>query len=126
MAYGDIGGSVTELVITCQTRDIGCVAIRKGDPVELVGDYTVDNPYEIGDPVFGQALADADTNGATIPVKVRGVAVFEYIDNPPIVDGVQGVATIDVVGKVGAPVSGNGSGINLKVDTEAKQVHVLL
>ena len=78
MAYGDVGGAVTELVITCKTPSAGGVSIAKGDAVKVSGDYTVTNETDDEDTVFGQALADADTNDAAIPVKVRGICIFDY------------------------------------------------
>lgn len=126
MAYGDVGGSVTELVITCQTPASGGVAILKGDAVKLTGAYTVSNATDAEDVVFGQALADASANSVSIPVKVRGVCIFGYTGNAPTVDGVKGVLASATDGKVKTPASGNGVGINLKVDTAATEVHVLL
>ena len=64
MAYGDVGGTVTELVITCQTPSSGDVSISKRDAVKLTGAYTVDNATAAEDTVFGQALADSTTNSA--------------------------------------------------------------
>lgn len=126
MAFGDIGGSVTELVITCQSPASGSINIVKGDAVKLTGDYTVDNATDAEDAVFGQALAGTTANGAAIPVKVRGIAILEYTGTAPTVDGVQGIVASATDGKVKAPASGNGSGVNVKVDTAATQVHVLL
>lgn len=126
MAYGDTGGPVTELVLTCKTPSSGPVAIAAGDAVKLAGPYSIDNAAESEDPVFGQALASASANGQAIPVKVRGVCIFAYTGAAPAVNGVAGVVASDVDGKVKAPASGNGTGINLKVDTAASLVHVLL
>ena len=126
MAYGDIGGAVTELVITCQSPSSGDVAISKGDAVKLTGGYTVDNATDAEDVVFGQALADSTGNDEAIPVKVRGVCIFEYTDNAPTVDGAAGILASATDGKVKPPASGNGVGVNLKVDTTLTQVHVLL
>lgn len=126
MAYGDTGGPVTELILTCKSPSSGPIAIAAGDAVKLVGPYTVDNATAADDPVFGQALASASANGQLVPVKVRGICVFTYTGAEPTINGVAGVAASDVDGKVKAPASGNGSGINLKVDTGALQVHVLL
>lgn len=126
MAYGDIGGPVTELVITCQTPAVGAVAINKGDALILEGAYTVTNVTDAEDPVFGQAMAAADANGAAIPVKVRGVCLFAYTGTAPTVDGVQGVTASATDGSVKAPASGDGKGVNLKVDATASLVHVLL
>lgn len=126
MAYGDVGGPVTELVITCRTKSSGDVDIVKGQAVELVGGYVVDNDTDDEDAVFGQAQADSTENDDLIPVKVRGVCVFEYAGSAPTVDGAAGIVASATDGKVKAPASGNGRGINLKVDTSATEVHVLL
>lgn len=126
MAYGDVGGSVTELVITCKTPASGAVSIAPGDAVKLTGAYTVDNATADEDVVFGQALVSATTNGAAIPVKVRGICIFAYVGAAPTVNGQAGVLASATDGKVKTPLSGNGVGINVKVDTGASQVHVLL
>jgi hypothetical protein len=127
MAFGDVGGSVTELVITCQSPASGTVNIAKGDAVKLTAAYTVDNATSAEDVVFGQALAATDKNAAALPVKVRGISIFEYTGaTAPTVDGVKGILASATAGKVKPPATGNGVGINLKVDAAAKLVHVLL
>lgn len=127
MAYGDVGGTVTELVITCQTPASGTVALAKGDAVKLSGAYTVTNATADEDVVFGQALAGASENGVAIPVKVRGICVFTYAGSTaPTVDGEAGVLASATDGQVKPPASGNGVGINLKVNASDKLVHVLL
>ena len=127
MAFGDVGGVVTELVITCYTPASGTVDIAKGDAVKLTGSYTVDNATDAEDVVFGQALAASEDNLSPIPVKVRGISVFEYTgETAPTVDGAAGVLASATDGKVKPPASGNGVGINVKVDTTNKLVHVLL
>ncbi|MBX3176700.1 MAG: hypothetical protein KF886_05025 [Candidatus Hydrogenedentes bacterium] len=126
MAFGDIGGAVTELIITCRTPAEGAVAIAKGDAVKLTGAYTVTNATDAEDAVFGQALAAADANDAAIPVKVRGIGVFTYTGTAPSVDGAQGIVASATDGAVKAPASGNGRGVNVKVDAAASAVHVLL
>jgi hypothetical protein len=126
MAYGDVGGAVTSLVITCQTPSSGTVNIAKGDAVKLTGAYTVANETAAEDVVFGQALASATTNSAAIPVKVRGICIFGYTGTAPSVNGTQGILASATAGKVKAPLSGNGVGINVKVDTATTEVHVLL
>ena len=126
MAFGDVGGPVTELMITCVTPASGMVAIAKGDAVKLTGNYVVDNVTAAEDVVFGQAMADATENEVAIPVKVRGVAVFVYTGSAPTVNGVAGVAASATDGRVKAPASGNGRGVNVKVDTGASKVHVLM
>ncbi len=126
MAFGDVGGAITELIVTCKTEASGDVAIGKGDAVKLTGAYTVDSATDAEDAVFGQALADASDNGVAIPVKVRGICIFSYTGTAPAVDGSAGVLASDTDGKVKAPASGNGMGLNLKVDTTAATVHVLL
>lgn len=126
MAYGDVGGAITELVITCQTPASGTIAISKGDAVKVTGEYEVDNATDAEDVVFGQALADATDNSVPIPVKVRGICILAYTGSAPTVDGVAGILASATDGSVKAPASGNGVGINLKVDTSATEVHVLL
>ncbi len=127
MATGDIGGVVTELVITCQTGPLEEDSISAGDAVTLVGSpYTVGRTGIAEAAVFGQALADAQGEGARVPIRVRGVCVFTYEGGAPSVDGASGIAASDASGKVKAPASGNGRGIALKVDTARSAVHVLL
>jgi exopolyphosphatase/pppGpp-phosphohydrolase len=126
MAFGDVGGAVTELVITCKTPASGDVNIAKGDAVKLTAAYTVDNTANDEDAVFGQALAAATENGAPLPVKVRGICIFGYVGAAPAVNGVAGVLASATDGKVKAPASGNGIGVNVKVDQAAAEVHVLL
>jgi len=121
MAYGDVGGAVTELIITC----VADLDMAKGDAVALVGDYRVQN--HTGHRIFGQALADAD-EGDAVPVKVRGICIFRYAKNtayPPVVDGFQGcVADLDSPGEVMA--WDESPNTNLKVDHDSREVHVLL
>ncbi len=126
MAFGDIGGSVTELVITCKSPALGSVNIAAGDAVKLAGAYVVDNATVAEDAVFGQALAAATANNQPVPVKVRGICIFPYTGSAPSVDGVAGVLASATSGKVKAPASGNGNGINVKVDAAAQEVHVLM
>lgn len=126
MAFGDIGGPVTELIITCRTPSSGTVSIAKGDAVKLTGAYTIDNATSAEDAVFGQAMAGADENDAAIPVKVRGICRFTYTGTVPSVNGAQGVVASATAGQVKAPASGSGRGINVRVDTATTQVHVLL
>lgn len=127
MAFGDIGGVVTELVVTCRTAASGTVNIVKGDAVKLTDAYTVDNATSADDVVFGQALGGATTNNTAIPVKVRGISIFEYTGTTaPTVNGLAGIAASATAGKVKAPATGNGKGVNVKVDAASKLVHVLL
>ena len=126
MAFGDIGGAVTALVITCKTPSTGDVAIVKGDAVKLAGPYTVDNVTDAEDVIFGQALMDATLNSAAIPVKVRGVCAFAYTGAAPTVNGAAGILASATAGSVKTPATGNGVGVNLKVDEAASVVHVLL
>ena len=126
MAFGDVGGAVTELIVTCQTPASGGVAISKGDAVVLSGDYEVDTTTTAEDVIFGQAMADATTNSAAIPVKVRGICVYAYTGTAPTVDGSAGILASATAGSVKAPLSGNGVGVNVKVDTSATEVHVLV
>jgi hypothetical protein len=110
MAYGDIGGPVTELIITCKTAATGEVAITRGDAVKLVGPYEIDNALTDGDRIFGQALVDCDRNAAAIPVRVRGVCDFPFTGAAPTVDGEAGV-----VGATGVGVVQAGAGVGLIV-----------
>jgi len=126
MAFGDVGGVVTELIITCKTPSSGTVSIAKGDAVKLAGPYTITNATSEEDPVFGEALANASTLDTAIPVKVRGICIFPYTGSAPTVDGESGVVASGTAGSVKAPLSGNGKGINVKVDTALSLVHVLL
>lgn len=126
MAFGDVGGAVTELVITCKSPASGTINILKGDAVKLTAAYTVSNATSAEDLIFGQALAGTTENGAAIPVKVRGVCLFGYTGSAPAVDGAKGILASATAGKVKAPASGNGQGVNVKVDTGASLVHVLL
>lgn len=126
MAFGDVGGVVTELVITCKTPSSGTVSIAKGDAVKLTGAYTITNETSAEDPVFGEALANASTLDTAIPVKVRGICIFPYTGDAPAVDGVSGVVASATAGSVKAPLTGNGKGINVKVDAALSLVHVLL
>jgi hypothetical protein len=126
MAFGDIGGPVTELVLTCRTPDSGAVDIHKGDALKLSGPYTVSNDTEAEDPVLGQAMAPANTNSAAIPVKVRGVCLLPYTGDAPAVDGVSGVVASATPGVAKAPAEGAGRGLNLRVDPARGLVHVLL
>ena len=127
MSFGDIGGASIQLVITCRTPTKGKVSIEKGDALGLVGDYTVSNKSKIEThPIFGQALANADLNDAAIPVKVRGVCIFNYVGggDPPIVGGRVSVAVTD-----GAVVRSNNplhANTVLKVDAATQKVHVLI
>lgn len=126
MAFGDVGGAVTELIVTCQTPASGGVAISKGDAVVLTGDYEVDTTTTAEDAIFGQAMADATTNSAAIPVKVRGICIYSYTGTAPTVDGSAGLLTSTTAGVVKTPLSGNGVGVNVKVDTGTSEVHVLV
>ncbi len=105
MAFGDIGGAVTELIITCRTPAAGGVAIAKGDAVKLAGAYTVTNATDAEDAVFGQALAAATENDVAIPVKVRGISIFTYTGTAPAVDGVKGIVASATDGSVKTPAS---------------------
>lgn len=122
MAYGDIGGAVTELVLTCQTRNEGVVAIAKGDPLALIGNYTITNDFDGNDAVFGQSLASADRNSQTIPVKVKGVCIFTFEGDAPSINDTVRCGAPGTVRRAGL----NGTGIVLKVDEAAQKVHVLI
>jgi hypothetical protein len=126
MAFGDIGGPVTELIVTCRTKSTGTVAIKRGDALVLTGNHTVDHAAAAGAVVAGQALADCDRNSAAIPVRVRGVCEFAYTGNAPAVGGTVGVAASATAGKVAVPGSGSGRGLIFKLDATTGTVQVLL
>ena len=126
MATSAIGGPVTELILTCVTPADGEVSIAKGDAVALTGDYEVAHADSADDPIFGQALADANSNSEGVPVKVRGVCVFTYTGIAPTVDGVSGVTASATAGAVQAPDENDGVGIVLAVDEAKNEVHVLI
>ena len=126
MAFGDVGGPVTAMVITCKTPDTGNVMIKKGDAVRLTGNYEVNAVAGAGAPLFGQALANMEQKGAALPVKVRGVCDFTYTGTVPLVDGVSGVTLSEEAGKVMRPSEGTGHGIVLRVDSTRQRVTVLL
>lgn len=126
MAFGDVGGPVTIMVVTCRSKADGSVNIAKGDAVKLTGPFEVDAVAEADGPLFGQALADVTETEQALPVKVRGVCVFHYTGDAPEVDGESGVALAAEAGKVTKPDSGNGQGVALRVDTAGQRVFVLL
>lgn len=126
MAFGDVGGTYTELIITCRTQSSGSVSIRKGDAVKLVGNYEVTNVMSNDDPIFGQAMCDCSEVDTAIPIKVRGICIFQYEGSTPTIDGVKGVSGSVVAGKVKVPATGNGFGRVVKVEPPSKRVHVLL
>jgi len=126
MAFGDIGGPVTELIVTCRIPSNGTVAIKRGDALVLTGNYTVDHAAAAGDVVAGQALVDCDRNSAAIPVRVRGICEFAYTGDAPDVGGAVGIAASATAGKVAVPETGAGRGLIVKVDTTAATVQVLI
>ena len=126
MAFGDVGGPITVMVVTCKSKDNGTVAIQKGDAVKLTGPFEVDAVEEADGPLFGQAMADMDAHGQALPVKVRGVCAFQYAGQAPEVDGESGVVLAAEAGKVTKPVTGTGHGVALRVDTARQRVFVLL
>jgi len=126
MSYGDTGGSITELIITCKTPPGGTVNITKDDAVYLVGAYTVDNKPTFTKRIFGQAMADRDQNNVAIAVKVRGVCVFRYTGGDPLIG--RGVVNGRTPGAVHGIYWSGGDGIGqiLKADENNHTVHVLL
>ena len=80
MAFGDTGGIIVELMLTCMTSTKGEVNIKKGDALSMTGEpYGVSNSYAYAG-LFGQARADSTTNSAAIAVMVRGVAPHMRVD----------------------------------------------
>lgn len=126
MAYGDIGGPVTELIITCKTSSAGTVAIVRGDAVKLIGPYEISNALSSGDRVFGQALTDCAQNDAAVPVRVRGICNFRYAGEAPEVDGVSGIEGAVGAGVVQAGAGAAPVGLMVKVDSASGVVETLL
>ncbi len=126
MAFGDIGGPVSALIITCKTPDTGDVSLQRGDAVKLTGDYEVTSSFAEGDIVFGQVLTDCVENGAAVPVRVRGICDFRYSGEVPAVDGISGVAGAVEAGLVTRSNAANATGLAVKVDSAAGTVEVLL
>lgn len=125
MAFGDIGGAVTELVITCRTRSGGEIDIKKGDAVVLIGDYVVANDLGGMHDIFGEALESCIENNRAIPVKVRGISIFHFEETALTMEQSTGVVSSKVYGAVEATHAVT-RGIILKVDHETPCVHVLL
>ena len=98
----------------------------QGDPVSTRGFAGLGLQLLVGESRGGQALADEDRNDVPIPVKLRGICLFGYTGSAPVVNGTAGVLASATDGKVKAPASGNGVGINVRVDTAISVVHVLL
>ncbi len=126
MAYGDIGGPITELILTCRTAASGTVDIARGDAVKLTGPYEITNDLDDDDPIFGQALANCNRNDAPLPVRVRGVCDFAFTGTTPTVDGVSGVVAADSTGVVKAEAGAAARGLIVKVDANAGIVETLL
>ena len=79
MAFGDVGGPVTELIATMRTQEEGPVDIKRGDALCMTGNAY----YEVGHGrpgtrIIGQALVDCRHNSTAIPVRLRGVCEFVY------------------------------------------------
>ncbi len=124
MTYGDIGGPITELILTCRVAATA-PAVRRGDAVALTGPYEVTADPGDGAPVFGQALADAEP-GNIVSVRVRGMCLFRFAGAAPVTDGARGVVMSAAHGVVRAPASGNGSGRAVCVRPAEQIVDVLL
>ncbi|HOQ90372.1 MAG TPA: hypothetical protein PLO53_04840 [Candidatus Hydrogenedentes bacterium] len=124
MTYGDIGGPVTELILTCRVA-AAAPAVHRGDAVALTGPYEITSAGGDGAPVFGQALADADP-GRIVSVRARGVCLFRFAGTAPVLDGARGVVMSATAGVVRAPASGNGSGKAVCVRPAEQIVDVML
>ena len=122
MATGDVGGPVTELIITCRAK----VPMIKGDAVTLVDDYTVSK--RLYSYPFGQCMSDSRGFLESVCIKVRGVAVFRMCENfypnlhVPCLGSVHCVGDGTVQLK-GVPILENKI---LKVDYIRREIHVLL
>ncbi len=127
MASGDVGGAITQLVITCRTPKAKRYPIEKGHPVALCGAYAVTEEVGFGDPIFGQALEGAKDD-VPIPIKVSGICIFEYQDGGRVPIVGEKVMLSAKRGKVIGVTRSHayGQGVVLKVDSGAFEVHVLL
>ncbi|NLN94263.1 MAG: hypothetical protein GX130_13295 [Candidatus Hydrogenedens sp.] len=127
MAFGDIGGPVTTLVLTCKAADYqGLVDIRKGDAVKLVGSYEVSNKMTNGDTVFGEALEDCSQAGTPIAVRVRGVCTFAFSGELTVPDGKSGIVGTSQAGKVRPEAGVDRRGLILRIRPAEKLMDVLL
>lgn len=124
MTYGDIGGPITELILTCRVASTAPL-IQRGDAVALTGPYEITSSPGDGAPVFGQALSDAEP-GRIVSVRVRGISLFRFSGSIPVVDGLRGIVMSATPGVVRAPASGNGSGRVVCVRPAEQIVDVLL
>ncbi len=134
MAYGDVGGAVTALVITCQCD---CTRIAQENPVFLSphpNGYRVSlYPFYNGQIPIGQALSGAD-EGFPLPVRVHGISRFtlpmdqvqKYHDELPFSIGwrVSWVKTKTYTG-LSFKKTGTAFGAILKVDKETGRVDIL-
>lgn len=130
MAYGDIGGAVTELIITMKA--IG--NISRGDAVCLCGPYEASHSGTHHDFVLGQAIGNAH-DGEPFPVMVRGICVFDYGEDVNIPDYFgYGITDIGIgfrsqmhPGEVTiTKARDNVVGTVLKIDYTKRKIHVLL
>lgn len=129
MAFGDVGGPVTELIVTFKTVPDGPVDIKRGDALVLLCDYVVQRTTEYGQPVIGQAMADCDRNSAAIPVRVKGVCEFRYSGAAPVVRGIVGIVSGRIAGQVSIKpggYEGRERGIVLRVNAAKQTCEVLL
>ena len=129
MASGDIGGPVTELIVTCKTIPDGPVAIKRGDALVLHGNYVVGHATEFGQAVIGQAMNDCDRNSAAIHVRLRGICPFPYAGTAPVIRGIVSVVTGREPGSVAivpGGYEGRQRGVVMKINSETRIVDVLL
>ena len=127
MAFGDFGGPVTSLIITCRAADNnGTVAIKKGDALKLVDNYTVTNVLADGDAVFGEALEDCAEAGAALAVRVGGICTFSFTGDGFGPDGFSGVVGSSEAGKVRPGTERNARGLIVRTRNSIKSLEVLL
>lgn len=127
MVYGDMGGPVTTLILTCRAAaQVGGVLIRKGDAVKLSGTYEVTNKMIDGDSIFGEALEDCTEAGTTLAVRVRGVCTFPFVGDMTVPDGKSGVVASAERGKVRPQLHPTGQGLIVRVREDQELVEVLL
>lgn len=127
MSLNEIGGAVTQLVITCRTPASGEVDIKRGDVLVLKDDYTAGHADQAEEVILGQAFASVAGNNRPLPVLVRGVARFAYTGAAPDLTGeANALCSSSEPGKAAKDEFGAGKGVALAVDDAAGTVDVLL
>lgn len=130
MAFGDVGGTLYEYLVTMKARLAQGVKIQPGDALTIVagGAFEVTNSEHFGcGPLFGVAAGAGDKDGDSICVQVRGLCVLRYAEGHlPKINGAGQALFLKGIGEVWYQAGCVGGGTVLKVDEGAKLVHVLL